>query len=190
MAVGNMCACSDRCHKLCSSGFIKRDGRPKESETLISRLVDRSLRPVFAKGWAVDTQVWHPPPPRTSHELHRLPVSWAHVVPNSALPSIQPGRADELLLSMAFCTLHFGCDSHDEALVDPLLATFLLYPFCTCVVFSTAGSPAKLAAVATSHKCIHSGAAMGSFVRYREPDRTIGNYSCECGACCIRWVSS
>lgn len=40
-----------------SSGFVKRDGRPKDSETLISRLVDRSLRPSFAKGWARDTQV-------------------------------------------------------------------------------------------------------------------------------------
>jgi polyribonucleotide nucleotidyltransferase len=41
----------------CSSGFVKRDGRPKESETLVSRLVDRSLRPAFAPGWTYDTQV-------------------------------------------------------------------------------------------------------------------------------------
>lgn len=40
-----------------SSGFVKRDGRPKESETLVSRLVDRSLRPAFAPGWTHDTQV-------------------------------------------------------------------------------------------------------------------------------------
>ncbi len=42
---------------ICSQGFIKRDGRPKESETLVSRLVDRSLRPAFASGWSADTQV-------------------------------------------------------------------------------------------------------------------------------------
>jgi polyribonucleotide nucleotidyltransferase len=41
----------------CSSGFVKRDGRPKTSETLVSRLVDRSLRPAFAPGWTYDTQV-------------------------------------------------------------------------------------------------------------------------------------
>ena len=42
---------------MCSSGFVKRDGRPKTSETLVSRLVDRSLRPAFAPGWTYDTQV-------------------------------------------------------------------------------------------------------------------------------------
>ena len=40
-----------------SAGFVKRDGRPKDSETLVSRLVDRSLRPAFASGWTYDTQV-------------------------------------------------------------------------------------------------------------------------------------
>ncbi len=41
----------------CSGGFIKRDGRPKDSDVLVSRLVDRPIRPMFAKGWANDTQV-------------------------------------------------------------------------------------------------------------------------------------
>ncbi|GFR41812.1 hypothetical protein Agub_g2582 [Astrephomene gubernaculifera] len=40
-----------------SGGFVKRDGRPRDSEVLVSRLVDRPLRPMFAKGWANDTQV-------------------------------------------------------------------------------------------------------------------------------------
>lgn len=40
-----------------SGGFIKRDGRPKDSDVLVSRLVDRPIRPMFAKGWANDTQV-------------------------------------------------------------------------------------------------------------------------------------
>lgn len=42
---------------MCSGGFIKRDGRPREIETLISRLVDRPLRPLFHKGWRRDTQI-------------------------------------------------------------------------------------------------------------------------------------
>ncbi|KXZ45459.1 hypothetical protein GPECTOR_54g200 [Gonium pectorale] len=40
-----------------SGGFVKRDGRPKDAEVLVSRLVDRPLRPMFAKGWANETQV-------------------------------------------------------------------------------------------------------------------------------------
>ena len=40
-----------------SSGYIKREGRPKDNETLISRLVDRPIRPMFDKGWANETQI-------------------------------------------------------------------------------------------------------------------------------------
>lgn len=32
-------------------GFFRREGRPSEKETLISRLIDRSLRPLFASGF-------------------------------------------------------------------------------------------------------------------------------------------
>jgi polyribonucleotide nucleotidyltransferase len=39
------------------SGFIKREGRPSEREILVSRLIDRSLRPLFEKGYANDVQV-------------------------------------------------------------------------------------------------------------------------------------
>ena len=40
-----------------TGSFFKRDGRPKDSETLVSRLVDRPLRPNFDKGWSAETQV-------------------------------------------------------------------------------------------------------------------------------------
>jgi len=39
------------------SGFIKREGRPSEKETLISRLIDRPLRPMFQEGYYNETQV-------------------------------------------------------------------------------------------------------------------------------------
>ena len=39
------------------SGFIKREGRPSEREILTSRLIDRSLRPLFENGYANDVQV-------------------------------------------------------------------------------------------------------------------------------------
>jgi polyribonucleotide nucleotidyltransferase len=38
-------------------GFIKREGRPSQKETLISRLIDRPLRPMFEEGYYHDTQV-------------------------------------------------------------------------------------------------------------------------------------
>ena len=38
-------------------GFFKREGRPTESETLNSRLIDRPIRPLFPEGWAYDTQI-------------------------------------------------------------------------------------------------------------------------------------
>ena len=38
-------------------GFIKREGRPKTSEILVSRLIDRSLRPLFENGYYQDTQI-------------------------------------------------------------------------------------------------------------------------------------
>ncbi|MBB4017263.1 polyribonucleotide nucleotidyltransferase [Chelatococcus caeni] len=38
-------------------GYFKREGRPSERETLISRLIDRPIRPLFVDGWRCDTQV-------------------------------------------------------------------------------------------------------------------------------------
>ncbi|KAL6763061.1 ribosomal protein S5 domain 2-type protein [Haematococcus lacustris] len=40
-----------------SSGFVKRDSRPRETDVQVSRLVDRPLRPMFTPGWATETQV-------------------------------------------------------------------------------------------------------------------------------------
>jgi len=37
-------------------GFMKREGRPSDDETLASRLIDRSLRPLFPKGYVNETQ--------------------------------------------------------------------------------------------------------------------------------------
>src|SRR6187401_1199767 len=38
-------------------GYFKREGRPTEKETLVSRLIDRPVRPLFADGWYNETQV-------------------------------------------------------------------------------------------------------------------------------------
>ena len=38
-------------------GFIKREGRPTERETLVCRLIDRPIRPLFEDGYHTETQV-------------------------------------------------------------------------------------------------------------------------------------
>src|SRR3954453_21135150 len=38
-------------------GYFKREGRPSENETLVSRLIDRPIRPLFVEGYKNDTQV-------------------------------------------------------------------------------------------------------------------------------------
>ncbi len=38
-------------------GFFKREGRPTERDTLISRLIDRPIRPLFPKGFLNETQI-------------------------------------------------------------------------------------------------------------------------------------
>jgi polyribonucleotide nucleotidyltransferase len=38
-------------------GFFKREGRPSEKETLVSRLIDRPIRPLFAHGFLNETQI-------------------------------------------------------------------------------------------------------------------------------------
>ena len=38
-------------------GFFKREGRPSEKETLVSRLIDRPIRPLFPANFKCDTQV-------------------------------------------------------------------------------------------------------------------------------------
>jgi len=38
-------------------GFFRREGRPSEGETLISRLIDRPIRPLFPEGFYNEVQV-------------------------------------------------------------------------------------------------------------------------------------
>ena len=40
-------------------GFFKREARPGEKATLTSRLIDRPLRPLFAKGFATRPRSLH-----------------------------------------------------------------------------------------------------------------------------------
>src|SRR5690348_1568426 len=63
-------------------GYFKREGRPTEKETLVSRLIDRPIRPLFADGWRCDTQVIVTV---LSHDLENDPDIVAMVAASAAL---------------------------------------------------------------------------------------------------------
>src|SRR5262247_3059885 len=63
-------------------GYFKREGRPTEKETLVSRLIDRPVRPLFADGYRCDTQVIVTV---LSHDLENDPDIVAMVAASAAL---------------------------------------------------------------------------------------------------------
>ena len=63
-------------------GFFKREGRPSEKETLVSRLIDRPVRPLFVKGFKNEVQVICTV---LSHDLENDPDIVAMVAASAAL---------------------------------------------------------------------------------------------------------
>ncbi len=63
-------------------GFFKREARPSENETLVCRLIDRPIRPLFAKGYKNDTQVTCMV---ISHDLENNPDIVAMIATSAAL---------------------------------------------------------------------------------------------------------
>ncbi|MEA2842244.1 MAG: polyribonucleotide nucleotidyltransferase, partial [Methylobacteriaceae bacterium] len=63
-------------------GYFKREGRPTERETLISRLIDRPIRPLFPVGYRNETQVIVTV---LSHDLENEPDVLAMVAASAAL---------------------------------------------------------------------------------------------------------
>jgi polyribonucleotide nucleotidyltransferase len=63
-------------------GFFKREGRPTEKETLVSRLIDRPIRPLFVKGFKNEVQVVINV---LSHDLENDPDIVAMVAASAAL---------------------------------------------------------------------------------------------------------
>lgn len=66
-------------------GFIKREGRPTERETLVARLIDRPLRPMFEEGYCKETQV--------------LSYVWSYDGVNSPAPLAITGASAALVIS-------------------------------------------------------------------------------------------
>ena len=63
-------------------GFFKREARPSEKETLVSRLIDRPIRPLFPKGFKCETQIITTV---ISHDLENDPDIVALVATSAAL---------------------------------------------------------------------------------------------------------
>ncbi|WP_131118168.1 polyribonucleotide nucleotidyltransferase [Lichenihabitans psoromatis] len=63
-------------------GYFKREGRPSEKETLVSRLIDRPIRPLFPDGYRNDTQVVVTV---LAHDLENDPDILAMVATSAAL---------------------------------------------------------------------------------------------------------
>jgi polyribonucleotide nucleotidyltransferase len=63
-------------------GYFKREGRPTEKETLVSRLIDRPVRPLFVDGWRCETQVIVT---TLSHDLENDPDVLAMIAASAAL---------------------------------------------------------------------------------------------------------
>ncbi len=63
-------------------GYFKREGRPSENETLVSRLIDRPIRPLFAPGFKNETQIVITV---LSHDMENDPDIVAMVAASAAL---------------------------------------------------------------------------------------------------------
>ncbi len=63
-------------------GYFKREGRPTEKETLVSRLIDRPIRPLFVDGWRNETQVIVT---TLSHDMENDPDVLSMVAASAAL---------------------------------------------------------------------------------------------------------
>ncbi len=63
-------------------GYFKREGRPTERETLVSRLIDRPIRPLFVAGYKNETQLIATV---LSHDLENDPDIVAMIASSAAL---------------------------------------------------------------------------------------------------------
>ncbi|MEM7215789.1 MAG: polyribonucleotide nucleotidyltransferase [Pseudomonadota bacterium] len=105
-------------------GYFKREGRPSENETLVSRLIDRPIRPLFAEGYKCDTQVTCMV---ISHDLENNPDIVAMVATSAALalsgvPFQGPIGGSRIGLIDGEYVLNPNIDEMDESDLDLIVA--------------------------------------------------------------------
>jgi len=105
-------------------GFFKREARPSEKETLVSRLIDRPIRPLFAKGFQNETQVIATV---LSHDMENDPDIVALVAVSAALtisgiPFMGPIGAARVGFANGEYILNPLIDSETESSLDLVVA--------------------------------------------------------------------
>ncbi len=105
-------------------GYFKREGRPSENETLVSRLIDRPIRPLFADGYKNDTQVVITV---LQHDLENNPDILAIVAASAALtlsgvPFMGPLGAARVGFINGEYVLNPHVDEMPESLLDLVVA--------------------------------------------------------------------
>src|SRR4051812_30973817 len=105
-------------------GFFKREGRPSEKEILVSRLVDRPIRPLFAPGFRNETQIVCTV---LSHDLENDPDIVAMVGTSAALtisgiPFLGPIGAAHVAYKNGQYILNPTLDQVDDVDLDLVVA--------------------------------------------------------------------
>ena len=105
-------------------GFFKREGRPAEKETLTSRLIDRPIRPLFAKGFKNETQVIATV---LSHDMENDPDVVAMIAASAALtisgiPFLGPIAAARVGYIAGNYVLNPMLDEMSESALDLIVA--------------------------------------------------------------------
>ncbi len=105
-------------------GYFKREGRPSEKETLVSRLIDRPIRPLFPDGYYNETQVVATV---LSHDLENDPDIVAMVAASAALtlsgvPFMGPVGAARVGSIGGELTLNPTLDAMKESALDLVVA--------------------------------------------------------------------
>ncbi len=105
-------------------GFFKREGRPSEKETLVSRLIDRPIRPLFVKGFTNETQIIATV---LSHDMENDPDIVAMVATSAALtisgiPFMGPIGAARVGMIDGEFVLNPELDRMEESALDLVVA--------------------------------------------------------------------
>ncbi|WP_081157813.1 polyribonucleotide nucleotidyltransferase [Ensifer aridi] len=105
-------------------GYFKREGRPSENETLVSRLIDRPIRPLFPEGYKNDTQVIVTV---MQHDLENDPDVVAMVAASAALtlsgvPFMGPVGGARVGYINGQYVLNPHLDEMDESALDLIVA--------------------------------------------------------------------
>ncbi|MEM9705234.1 MAG: polyribonucleotide nucleotidyltransferase [Pseudomonadota bacterium] len=105
-------------------GYFKREGRPTEKETLTSRLIDRPIRPLFAKGFKNEVQVIATV---LSHDMENDPDIVAMIATSAALtisgiPFLGPIGAARVAYKDGAYVINPAVDEIPEAELDLVMA--------------------------------------------------------------------